>query len=267
MKTVFVCYESQDWDFVKMLVADLSRRNTSYWLDVKEVAKREVRDLEIQKAIQSCACFLMVISKNSIDSKQVMFELAYARMENKAIIPVLIDDCNIPRQLQQEDYIDFRNHYLNGLKKVLERFANREALSKDDNDNLSRLENIEVTTLLTENRMVSDSRNIHDQSKNIELRDTRVVGDVFIGEKHVKTDSPGSNFPAKPLIQIVTITIGLIGIGFPIWWFLNHSSKDVLGYLLPSLIVVLSILITLIGILAPDQLVKIILYALGFKKE
>ncbi len=267
MKTAFICYETQDLGFAERLVADLDKRKVISWLDVRELSGSEVRDVEIPRAIQRNECFLIILSKNSANSKQVLFEFAYAKVDNKVIIPILIEDCIIPKQLQRGTWIDFRSNYQNGLEQVIECLASQETLSKADADHEVVQPKPKELLSGVVDRKTSELKNVLDQSKSIELRESRVVGDVFIGEKQTNTEAPERVFQVKPLIQIITISIGLIGIGFPIWWFLNNSSKDVLGYLLPLLIVVLSIVITLIGILAPDQLVKIIMAALGSKKE
>lgn len=267
MKTAFICYETYDLNFVEQLVADLDRRKISCWYDVRDLSIGEAREVEIQKAIQNCEHVLIILSGKSVSSKPVLFELSYAKVEKKPITPILIEDCNIPKQLAQIKCIDFRSNYQKGLKQVIDQLFLGGQLQKDDIDRTESSTDKIKSSIQVENRESFKPGNRINQSKNIEIKDAKVQGDVFIGEKHTGTDSAERAFQVKPVIQIITISIGLVGIGFPIWWFLNNSSKDVVAYLFLILIIVLSILITLIGVLVPDQLVKIILSVLGSKKS
>lgn len=60
-----------------------------------------------------------MVSQSSIQSNNVMDEIAYALEERKLIIPLLVEDCRIPFRLRRLQYIDFRSQYQDGIQNLL----------------------------------------------------------------------------------------------------------------------------------------------------
>ena len=61
----------------------------------------------IDDALYDCAKFLIVLSPASVKSIEVQGELVTALREKKPIVPLLFQECRIPRQLQLFQHIDF----------------------------------------------------------------------------------------------------------------------------------------------------------------
>lgn len=107
---VFICYSRKDESFVLPLAKKLKNQGVPVWLDKWDIPSGSDWDLTIDNALNNCAHFLIILSPNSVKSKEVRSELRIALDENKHIVPVLYRACGIPRQLRLIQYIDLTSH-------------------------------------------------------------------------------------------------------------------------------------------------------------
>ena len=131
---VFVCYAREDEDFAFKLAANLKNQGVPIWLDQWDILTSEDWDQTIDKALYGCKYFLIILSSTSVDSKEVRSELRTALDENKTIVPILYQSCQIPRQLKLIQYTDFvsrRHDDEEALGQVLR--ALRKAISAPTN--------------------------------------------------------------------------------------------------------------------------------------
>jgi hypothetical protein len=63
---------------------------------------------------------LVILSPASVESSNVMDEVAFALEEGKTVIPVIQDECRIPFRLRRLQHIDFSSGYEPALKDLLE---------------------------------------------------------------------------------------------------------------------------------------------------
>lgn len=104
---VFVCYSRKDEDFVLSLAANLKSRGVTIWLDQWDIPSGADWDLTIDDALYDCSHFIIILSPNSIKSREVRSELRTAFDENKHMIPILYQSCRVPRPLRLIQYIDY----------------------------------------------------------------------------------------------------------------------------------------------------------------
>ncbi|HRW09570.1 MAG TPA: SUMF1/EgtB/PvdO family nonheme iron enzyme [Caldilineaceae bacterium] len=117
---VFVCYARADEEFAVPLVTKLKARCVPIWIDVWDILPSEDWDIAIENALDTCAYFLIILSPAATDSREVRGELRFALNEGKPIVPILYQDCRIPRQLLNVNYLDFRDGISDaGLERVL----------------------------------------------------------------------------------------------------------------------------------------------------
>ncbi len=57
--------------------------------------------LEITKAISKCKAVLYFVSNNSINSTECAIELELATKLNKKIIPIILEDCNLTKEINE----------------------------------------------------------------------------------------------------------------------------------------------------------------------
>lgn len=102
----FVCYSRRDIDFVLDIAARLHDRGVPVWLDLWDIRVGEDWDRAIDAALERCAAFLIVLSPDAVRSEEVRGEMRSALNAGKPIVPVLHRSCEIPRQLQNTQYLD-----------------------------------------------------------------------------------------------------------------------------------------------------------------
>jgi hypothetical protein len=116
--TSFISYSRTDADFVLRLCQDLRGAGTSIWLDKLDIRPGEDWDESIARALAECGRMVIVLSPTSVASDNVLDEVGYALSKKKPIIPILLQDCEVPYRLNRIQYIDFRNSYDDGFKEL-----------------------------------------------------------------------------------------------------------------------------------------------------
>ncbi|HLG24408.1 MAG TPA: toll/interleukin-1 receptor domain-containing protein, partial [Candidatus Nanoarchaeia archaeon] len=115
----FFSYSRIDSEFVLQLDRELKNAGLNGWLDQSNISPGERWDESIEKALQVCETFIVVLSSSSVKSKNVMDEVSYAISKEKAIVPVLIEKCEIPFRLARFQYIDFTGDYKRAFNDLL----------------------------------------------------------------------------------------------------------------------------------------------------
>jgi TIR domain len=121
---IFLCHSSADKEFVRRLASDLARQGFPVWLDEWELNVGDSLNTKIGSAIIQSGWFAVVLSKNSAKSRWVQKELNAALAHELAksqtfILPLLLEDCEVPPFLLDKVYADFRGSYQIGLGGVV----------------------------------------------------------------------------------------------------------------------------------------------------
>ena len=104
---VFICYSREDEDFVIKLAENLKSQGVSIWLDQWDIPAGANWDRTIEKALKECAHLLLVLSASSVKSDYVQGEWLSALDEEKVVVPILYQPCDLPIRLKPIQYIDF----------------------------------------------------------------------------------------------------------------------------------------------------------------
>jgi predicted MPP superfamily phosphohydrolase len=104
---IFFCYAREDQEFALKMAQNLKDRGVDIWIDQWNIRPGADWDREIDKAIDDCGKFLIILSPNSSESYEVRCELRTALDGKKKIFPILFKKCQIPRQLRVVQYSDF----------------------------------------------------------------------------------------------------------------------------------------------------------------
>lgn len=112
MAIVFISYCSEDHKFIRKFSNDLRRLGHQVWLDEWETLVRQNLVGEIQKGIEGADFVAVALSKKSVKSGWVEREWQakyWEEIEQRQIrvLPLLIEDCNIPTLLKPKKYADF----------------------------------------------------------------------------------------------------------------------------------------------------------------
>jgi TPR repeat protein len=130
--TAFVSYSRDDWEFVLRLAKDLKAQGAKVWMDKLDIRPGQTWADEIQNAVDSCSKMLIVLSPDSVASRNVQAEVGYAISEGKGIIPIFYRQCNIPFRLLPYQYADFRRDYTIGLQELVSSLDNETRLSRNE---------------------------------------------------------------------------------------------------------------------------------------
>ncbi|SFB31125.1 SIR2-like domain-containing protein [Flavobacterium swingsii] len=124
MAKVFISHSTQDKKFVRFLASKLNEDGIQTWIDDKELAIGDNIAEKINYTISKIDYFIIVLSKSSVNSKWVNFELSATRLNEisknqNIILPILIEDCEIPYSLSNRLFLDFRYSFDDSYQKLL----------------------------------------------------------------------------------------------------------------------------------------------------
>ena len=123
---IFLSHSSKDKEFVRRLASDLTMSNVPVWFDEWELKVGDSINKKIGEGLKESGWLAVVISNNSIKSSWVEKELNVGlttELEKKQVfvLPLVIDDCEIPIFLRDKLFADFRTNYSTGLTSLLGR--------------------------------------------------------------------------------------------------------------------------------------------------
>ena len=81
--TIFFSYSRQDSDFVIHLAQSLREAGAEVWLDQLDIKPGSRWDKSIEQALFKSSTLLVVLSKSSVESANVMDEVSFALEETR----------------------------------------------------------------------------------------------------------------------------------------------------------------------------------------
>lgn len=122
---VFLSHSSKDKPTVISLALDLKRNGIFSWLDAFDILPGESIVSKINDGLNECDFVVLFLSKNSVTSNWVKKEWETMLWDevnsNKVkIIPVKLDECELPKILQTKKYIDMSLDYQSGLFQLID---------------------------------------------------------------------------------------------------------------------------------------------------
>lgn len=118
-ETLFFSYSRDDSEFVLKLAHQLRDAGASIWLDQLDIAPGNHWDSTIEEALQRSGYLLVFLSKTSVESNNVMDEVSFAVEEQKTVVPVIIEDCEIPFRLRRLQQANFSESHQTGLEQLI----------------------------------------------------------------------------------------------------------------------------------------------------
>lgn len=136
---VFLCHASEDKQIVRDIYKRLMDNGYKPWLDEIDLLPGTNWDNEIKQAVRSSDAVIVCISKNSItkegyiqkEIKQIL-DIADEKLEDAIfIIPLKLEDCNIPNRLSKWHFVLYNDHgfgkLLHSLNRRKEQLKQRDA--------------------------------------------------------------------------------------------------------------------------------------------
>lgn len=118
---IFISYSRSDVKFVQQLVNDLREAGIFVWRDEDSIPKGALWDAEIQKALNTCTQVLLIATPRSVESTNVLDEIGYALNKQKPVIPIFLEECELPLRIHRAQWVNFLNRakYDDSLNKLL----------------------------------------------------------------------------------------------------------------------------------------------------
>ncbi len=122
---VFISHSTKDKDFVKKLRESLSEADIEVFQFHTNLKPGDKILSTIKEALRNSDFIIVVLSQESVKSDWVNFEISTVLLNEKSqeetlLIPVLIEDCEIPYSLNDRFYADFRKSFNEGVETLLE---------------------------------------------------------------------------------------------------------------------------------------------------
>ena len=99
---IFVSYSREDQAQVLSIVEKLRERGLNIWIDQEGIHGAKLWSQEIVNAIESSKVFILFASAKAFSSRNVTKELALASESDKHILPIFIEDAEIPAAMKYQ---------------------------------------------------------------------------------------------------------------------------------------------------------------------
>jgi hypothetical protein len=157
MIKIFLCHASEDKPVVRKVASDLRRFGAHVWIDETAIQAGDSLRESIEYGLEEADFVLVFLSGSSVCKTWVKKELSTAlALEidrgRKVIIPILIDECEVPLLIKDKLYVDLRRDYESGFQLLLK----SSGLTEDD----IYPESIETIQCLVELDIVEDDGSV-----------------------------------------------------------------------------------------------------------
>lgn len=120
---LFICHASEDKKFAHELASYLINTGAEVWLDQWEIRVGDSIVEKINSALTAASHLVLILSSHSVKKPWVKREFSSALMRQLAsnsikVIPVRIDDCEVPIILSDVRYADCRDSKENGFNEI-----------------------------------------------------------------------------------------------------------------------------------------------------
>ena len=108
MGHIFISYSKKDIVYAEKLINRLRREGFNPWVDMDGLSAGTYWQDRLQKQIETCDAYILIMSNNARHSKWVPDELVTAKTNGKPIFPLLLDDTKLFLALQTIQFEDVR---------------------------------------------------------------------------------------------------------------------------------------------------------------
>lgn len=109
MSHIFISYSRQNLDLAMQIVKLLEESGRRVWIDQADIIAGERWENAILEGIQECALLIVIVSNVSIRSEWVTRETMMALDLEKPVLPILIEDTELPDYLSNILALDIRD--------------------------------------------------------------------------------------------------------------------------------------------------------------
>jgi formylglycine-generating enzyme required for sulfatase activity len=126
MPRIFISYSRQDQEFALRLATSLRETGIDVWIDLEDIPAGMKWSSAIQEGLDTAELMIVIISPESMASRNVEDEWQYYLDNSKPVIPVLLKPSKIHFQLSRIQYIDFhKQNYSTALNQLFAEFRRK----------------------------------------------------------------------------------------------------------------------------------------------
>ncbi len=115
-KHVFLSYARNDGQkFAIQLHDDLEKEGIEVWIDIHDIRPGEDWNTAIDNGLRDARALMVVLTPGSVLSEQVRSEWNEALEQYLPVIPLHVQNCEVPRRLKVLNWVEFRGEYEIGL--------------------------------------------------------------------------------------------------------------------------------------------------------
>lgn len=123
MSRIFISYSREHEVFARRLATSLSNAGADIWIDVKDIPAGMKWSSAIQQGLDISQVMLVIVTPESMASRNVEDEWQYYLDEKKPVIPIMLQPAQIHFQLRRIQYIDFHlQDYISAFAQLLSEF-------------------------------------------------------------------------------------------------------------------------------------------------
>jgi hypothetical protein len=137
VQDIFLSYSRHDSTTAESLATALSKTGWSIWIDRSAIEVGDAYDTQIEEALAQTRAVVVLWSKESVKSRWVRAEAAYA-LSNRKLLPVSLDGCSPPLEFLHIQTVEFtgwsgsdQDVRFSNLTTALKRILDRSAGGKD----------------------------------------------------------------------------------------------------------------------------------------
>jgi hypothetical protein len=118
-KNIFISYSRRELGFVDDLVSRLESETYHVWLDYRALIPGSPWSVQIEKGLKEADTVLLVVSKAALASEYVATEWRHFLETKQRFILLIFEAVDLPKELEQFEWVDFRSSYQAGLNELL----------------------------------------------------------------------------------------------------------------------------------------------------
>src|SRR5689334_9446999 len=118
-KNIFMSYSRRELGFVDDLVHKLEKETYNVWLDYRALVPGSPWKEQIDQGLSEADTVLLVVSKAAIASDYVALEWRHFLETKQRFILLIFEAVDLPKELEQFEWVDFRGDYQAGLNELL----------------------------------------------------------------------------------------------------------------------------------------------------
>lgn len=120
---LFISYASADKAVARRIATQLKARGAFVWFDEFELNVGDSLRSKIEHGLSSSDYLVVLLSRNAVESSWVQSELSAAlsvelTTRDITILPLLVEDCDIPVLLRSRLYLDLRHDFDAGIDRL-----------------------------------------------------------------------------------------------------------------------------------------------------